>query len=62
MVSTYLLACYAGIALPVIGIGLLAAATNLDTAMLAFAVLLLVLAMAALMGHLRRSSATALRA
>lgn len=56
MVSTYLLACYAGIALPVVGIGLLARASNLDTAILTFAVIIILLAVAALIGRLRHTS------
>jgi MFS family permease len=62
MVSTYLLACYAGIALPVIGIGLLARAASLDAAVLTFAVMIVLLALAALTGRLRHSSPHAVRA
>jgi MFS family permease len=62
IVSTYLLACYAGIALPVIGIGLLARAASLDAAILAFAAMIVLLALAALVGRLRHSVASAVRA
>src|SRR5262249_28044779 len=46
-ISTYLLACYFGISVPVIGIGLLSAALGAQVADLAFAALLCVLALAA---------------
>ncbi len=46
-VSSYLLACYCGVSLPVIGIGLLSGAVGAQTADLVFAVLLCVLALVA---------------
>jgi MFS family permease len=46
-VSTYLIACYCGVSLPVIGIGLLSGVIGAQAADLAFATLLCVLALAA---------------
>lgn len=48
IVSSYLVACYVGNSLPVIGIGFLAAASGSITAHVAFAVLITLLAVAAL--------------
>ena len=62
LISTYLLACYSGIALPVVGIDLVADATNLDTAMVTFAGMIIVLALVALIGRLRHSSRAGVRA
>lgn len=44
IVSAYLIACYAGISMPVIGMGLLAKATGLGTTDVIFAVFITVLA------------------
>jgi MFS family permease len=48
LISTYLMVCYAAISLPVIGTGLLAAATGPDAALLVFGIIVTLLAAAAL--------------